>query len=323
MRPLNHYLLIGLSVFESDSEVIQSACDTRMEAIRQHQSGPRGAICEQLLGELAQAKQVLLDEERRTQYDDWLKDAFEQLATSASSDEADSIEGDFANTGFPIKVEQTDSSSNNLLRREEKTPRQKNHEGLEPNPILTLKNAMIFSLVVFSTMLVTIYLLSGNKTNTLTQPVNSTSKTQMEPQLEVVQAKEDITAPLSKQSADGVLVLSPVKVVLNGESMQANQSAISGWATKQDSAMWRLDVANRFTSYFHCEITYSAEKECRLILNIDGTTQRNFSLYPKDGDFTERFFVRLGQGEQRFKITAVNLESSASLAIKKIRLYPK
>jgi hypothetical protein len=68
-RPVNHYSLLGLPLFENDPARIAAAADDRMRLIRQYQAGPRGAYTQRLLNELARAKICLLNPVSKPAYD--------------------------------------------------------------------------------------------------------------------------------------------------------------------------------------------------------------------------------------------------------------
>jgi hypothetical protein len=72
-RPPNHYRLLGLEVFESDSNVIASAADRQMAHVRTHQAGTHGEDSQRLLNELMSAKICLLKSERKAEYDKALR----------------------------------------------------------------------------------------------------------------------------------------------------------------------------------------------------------------------------------------------------------
>lgn len=72
-RPLNHYRLLGLDLFESDPDVVASAADRQMAHVRTYQSGEHAASSQQVLNELAQAKICLLKPQRKAEYDDQLR----------------------------------------------------------------------------------------------------------------------------------------------------------------------------------------------------------------------------------------------------------
>ncbi|GAB6165117.1 hypothetical protein JCM19992_11170 [Thermostilla marina] len=72
-RPPNHYRLLGLELFESDPEVIANAADRQMAYVRMFQNGPRAAVSQRILNEIAAAKVCLLNPESKAAYDAQLR----------------------------------------------------------------------------------------------------------------------------------------------------------------------------------------------------------------------------------------------------------
>jgi hypothetical protein len=72
-RPPTYYDLLGLSPFESDPEIIEQAALRRMSKVRQHQIGPHSDESQEILAELARARLVLIDSDRRGDYDAQLR----------------------------------------------------------------------------------------------------------------------------------------------------------------------------------------------------------------------------------------------------------
>ncbi len=68
-QPPHHYRLLSLNVFESDPAVIESAADRQMAHVRNFQAGQHGAESQRLLNEIAVARGVLLDPQRKANYD--------------------------------------------------------------------------------------------------------------------------------------------------------------------------------------------------------------------------------------------------------------
>ena len=68
-QPANHYRLLGISLFESNSEVISNAADRVMLHLRAFQSGQRSRQSQQLLNEVASARVTLLDPAKKSAYD--------------------------------------------------------------------------------------------------------------------------------------------------------------------------------------------------------------------------------------------------------------
>ena len=68
-RPPTYYDLLGLPSFESDPKTIDQASVRRMGKVRQHQIGPHSELSQEILAELARARVVLMDPDRRVEYD--------------------------------------------------------------------------------------------------------------------------------------------------------------------------------------------------------------------------------------------------------------
>ncbi|MHC4399511.1 MAG: hypothetical protein ACYTG0_07520 [Planctomycetota bacterium] len=68
-QPPNHYRLLGIPSFESDPKVIESAADRQMAHVRTFQTGPRSDLSQRLLNEIAAARIVLLNLEKKAEYD--------------------------------------------------------------------------------------------------------------------------------------------------------------------------------------------------------------------------------------------------------------
>ncbi len=78
-QPPHHYRLLGIELFESDSDVISSAADGRMAQIKTFQTGQYFEESQRFLNEIASAKVYLLDPHRKQQYDAQLRAAAASL----------------------------------------------------------------------------------------------------------------------------------------------------------------------------------------------------------------------------------------------------
>ncbi|MCI0357530.1 MAG: hypothetical protein L0211_03470, partial [Planctomycetaceae bacterium] len=72
-QPPNHYRLLGLRMLEKDPDVISNALDQRLAFLRTLQAGKRGALSQKLLNEVSAAGVVLLNREKKEQYDEPLR----------------------------------------------------------------------------------------------------------------------------------------------------------------------------------------------------------------------------------------------------------
>ncbi len=75
--PPNHYRLLGISLFESDPEVIENALNQRSEHLRSFTTGAHAALAQCLLNEIAWVGACLLRPAEKTAYDVALREAVE------------------------------------------------------------------------------------------------------------------------------------------------------------------------------------------------------------------------------------------------------
>jgi hypothetical protein len=68
-QPPNFYRLLGLTLFETDRDVIGNAADRQMAHLRKFQGGKNSAISQKILNELAAARICLMDPNKRAAYD--------------------------------------------------------------------------------------------------------------------------------------------------------------------------------------------------------------------------------------------------------------
>jgi hypothetical protein len=72
-QPPNHYRLLAVELFESNTDVIANAADQRMSHIRSFQTGKYSAFSQRLLNEIAAAKICLLNPAKKDAYDRQLR----------------------------------------------------------------------------------------------------------------------------------------------------------------------------------------------------------------------------------------------------------
>lgn len=77
-QPPNHYRLLGVTLFESDPDVIEAAADRQMTYVSQCATGAHLKLSQQLLNELSSARVCLLVPAKRHAYDAQLKAKFDQ-----------------------------------------------------------------------------------------------------------------------------------------------------------------------------------------------------------------------------------------------------
>ena len=72
-QPPNHYRLLGIDLFESNRDVIDSVASRHMGYLQEITDGPHVREAQRLLNELATARRCLLDPEKKAAYDAELK----------------------------------------------------------------------------------------------------------------------------------------------------------------------------------------------------------------------------------------------------------
>ncbi len=72
--PASYYRLLGLRAFEDNPKVIEAAADRQMIFLKNHQLGPHAKYVEELLNQVAAARNTLLRPERRAAYDNKLRE---------------------------------------------------------------------------------------------------------------------------------------------------------------------------------------------------------------------------------------------------------
>ena len=71
--PPNHYALLGLDDFETDVQAIEEAAQSRSAFLHQIAAGPERKIVQQMLGNVAIARRILVSNDSRRSYDESLR----------------------------------------------------------------------------------------------------------------------------------------------------------------------------------------------------------------------------------------------------------
>lgn len=81
-QPPHHYRLLGINTFESDREVIRNAADQRMTYLKTFVGGQHSELSQELLNEVSAAKVCLLDDAKKREYDNGLRQRAAPLRTA-------------------------------------------------------------------------------------------------------------------------------------------------------------------------------------------------------------------------------------------------
>jgi hypothetical protein len=88
-QPPNHYRLLGIDLFEPDSDVIDAAANRQMAYLQQRATGKHAAVSQKLLNEIAAARVCLLNRTKKAAYDAELKRKVETTDQTAGSPKPD------------------------------------------------------------------------------------------------------------------------------------------------------------------------------------------------------------------------------------------
>lgn len=92
-QPPNLYRLLGISLFEDDPDVIDAAVEQRVTFLQTCASGPNLKHSQKLLNEIAEARNVLMDAERKEAYDAEMTSALAAPEPTATADSPQSANG--------------------------------------------------------------------------------------------------------------------------------------------------------------------------------------------------------------------------------------
>ncbi len=129
-QPPNHYRLLGVSLFESDPDVIDSAADKCMAHLRSFQTGQNAAHAQKLLNEVSAARVCLLNADQRATYDMHLRQTVASTAASPNVSSANVVAPASSSDNVQTPVSTTTSiptfaaeqQTPSMSRRAKKTP---------------------------------------------------------------------------------------------------------------------------------------------------------------------------------------------------------
>ncbi|HJN67686.1 MAG TPA: hypothetical protein QF761_15880, partial [Pirellulales bacterium] len=91
-QPANHYRLLGVTLFETNRDVIAAAANRQMSYLQELASGPDVAEAQKLLSEISQARVCLLNAKRKAAYDEQLRSTLPVLESGEAQAEEEGEE---------------------------------------------------------------------------------------------------------------------------------------------------------------------------------------------------------------------------------------
>ncbi|MDG1873695.1 MAG: hypothetical protein P8J27_07275 [Mariniblastus sp.] len=353
MRPLNHYILLGIQLFENDVSLIDRAYDERMSLLKSFQSGPRFSLSEQLIVKVGSAKRELTDPEKKRVYDDQLRMRLQKIQKNLNSLNENETGNQSVDLGAnsnvaresPAAFENNKPKGGNAIASaaiadaaiaspmNESQASYRSGELDEPDGdsifdyLVDVRVWVAVITVAVVVMLVTVKLLSSSseiapatldvKPDPPSATVQPATPSDLEPSEVVEPSYSNV-----RQNADASFQVPLQKATLKGEKLKYGGSGISGWG-QADQALWTLTSPDRRNGYFQCRVVYRSKFECTFSVQLGKRPPRRFTIYPHDEDFEEEFIVRLDKSEsQTLRLIAGELEFSPGVEIKQIRLMP-
>ena len=83
-QPPNFYRLLGVELFESDADVIDTASDQRMTFLQSCANGEHAALSQRMMNEVSTARVTLLNNQKRQAYDKQLRAKLNESSAPAN-----------------------------------------------------------------------------------------------------------------------------------------------------------------------------------------------------------------------------------------------
>lgn len=335
MRPLNHYILLGVRLFENDISLINQAYDSRMALLKPKEGGPYKELSQNIIAEVGKARVELTNPEKKAIYDGHLKG---QLSDSNKSGKpAGSTEQAFAedqNEVEPALKANTVDATTQIEGGDE-------DEFSIFKLLSDVRVLMALITLTFVFCLVTVKLLSGGdkgpqseqNSNQTTNSAQQTATVGLDKENQTSQGEGSEASQKSKfgaefssfkkvqQSAMGEFELPIRQATLIG-GLKKTTDGIVNWSSR-DQAAWTLVLKDRRSGFFNCKVTYRAKFESAFKVQLGAKKPLPFNVYSHKEDFEEEFIVRIDkENEQPFRLIAGELDVKPGLAVKRITLAP-
>ena len=269
-QPPTHYALLGLEDFESDRQKINAAADSRLQYLRDFQTGPRGKLSQQLVNEIARAKLCLVNAEAKTAYDQRLKRERAPIAPPIVKTGLAPPPLTDANalSAFEIKTadEKIETTSSEDAADSEQTA--DDQQPVAAVPFYRRRWFPFAALSAVSLLAVSIWLIGWTIVPMFrsTDLAHQDSEDLVEKQTKrdgittsVFAKGEQIDYPAGIRPQGQLYVLNAANAELTGaltSEKLGGRDVLSGWKLADDRATWKLSVP--FPGFYRTELHYSA-----------------------------------------------------------------
>ncbi len=325
-RPINHYRLLGLTLFESDEQTILAAADRLMGYVRTFQSGRRASESQQILNELSTAKTCLLNAHTKATYDAVLHG---QLAAAPWDRSPDLSEPPAPPEPTPPEPPAAVNPSSDETRAGQQTYPTPTPFYFQPwFPVLLVAGVSFAVLGVWG-----IGTMIGHAMKD-TAPAPAATPTARAD--ESIEPNEDDALPdgavLIMQEAGGELNFTAATALLTGSPHLIVRDAaglITDITSPEDALAWHFQIEH--PSAFRIEATYATEPGAaggEFVVAVDDDAAKPITTRDTGGadSFTSErvgFLWIRRSGRHRLTLTPVKLPSAGSLmTLQSLRLIP-
>lgn len=315
-RPINHYQLLGIDLFEADPATIEAAAEQQMVHVRTFQTGPRGRYTQPILNELAAARLCLLNADKKAAYDQMLE-GLQLVDAAPTTPEAPPVVpppvpapppvSDLSETvapAAPVHVQ-----SDRLSQR-----------GADSPWIVAL---LIVGLIagVVGVFMVARHLVFPPQPPSQ-QPIVRPGA------LPDTVEQEPADPWLVRQQANGSVLFLPSQAQLEGNNLQVvateSQEAIVNWLLVSDVATWRFNLQRTArNAVFKVRITYSAPEAndgSRYIFAI-GDEEQRCELRGRGEVVTDEHYIAiLNTGEHTLEVRPLDTPDGGLMTLYSVEL---
>ncbi|HIM31661.1 MAG TPA: hypothetical protein EYG57_19190 [Planctomycetes bacterium] len=349
-QPPHHYQLLGVEMFISDVERIDEAADSRMTHIRTFQTGPRGALTQQLLNEISAARICLTDDETRANYDRQLRgepvevDVQIAVPTTMASPMAPlgtAVADPMAPAG-PTQGAMNPPAGVSASPQTATPPPVPGDVAIGRIITPTVRSSRRRKKSLLGTLLMFVLAIGGvagavwaigqamnrgeQKVDGEDQPKDDKGDTADTPSISTSDS-----ATMVMQEANGRVNLTPVTAKLHGDNLVGQpdglNTIVTNWSTTDQWVEWKFTITQ--TGLFTVQLTYAATASAAgssIMVEI-GDEKKPWTIRGSNGEdifITDELIMAINApGEHRLILRAKHLKGPRLMKLKSVYLIPK
>ncbi|MDH3716922.1 MAG: hypothetical protein OES79_02260 [Planctomycetota bacterium] len=316
-QPPHHYRLLGISLFESDPQVINSAADQRLARLRELQLGDHAETAARLMNDVSAAKLCLLGADSKAAYDAALREGMQASPMAPMSPPPPVAPSPTAaDQQFPplvarrAAVASADSPASRPARRSR----------LSNNTIL-LWSISFFTLVAGLVILAQRF--SRRAEPLFPADAVELSTDNKDGKQELVGQRVIVPPNFVLQQENGDLPLPIARAEVRGEPLTAD--GVLEWEREPDRVRWQFLISK--PGFFSVEVTYAADQHAAGNTAQISVADRKFEFHVRDTggwesyatDSVKTVLIRRG-GQYELVIRPGEVQSTTLMRLKSVYL---